>query len=276
MPSQAPSPTPEGTFWSRPLGIWAERHHVGLLTYCPYLSLYWSSKLFWHFRQSEITDFVKWLEANGRTVTVPDCPKGYSVYAADSALGCKADIVIVVDAATTLVWILLGAGYTGLVLVLLRKARDAGITLSFPWAPRYIPHGVDGRPIDRYAGARPPKPPGPPAERPVHLPIPWFLEVGLGIMTTLSVVVFFDILWTLLIQTWAFESPDTPVCQRGGSWFPVYVYEFGGGSQRCDRTWRIVMLAVLYTFNAAVAAAANGLSLVLLQREILYDGFGWA
>lgn len=51
-----------------------------------------------------------------------------------------------------------------------------------------------------------------------------------------------------------------------------YVYEFGDGWKRCDRKRSIIALALMYTFNTLLAAAMNGLSLVLIQREILYDG----
>ena len=192
----------------------------------------------------------------------------------ETALGYMADMALVVDAATPVIWILLAAGYSGLGLILLRKARDAGVTLSLQWGPRYIPRDTRGQPIHRYEGAPPQRPAGPPAERPLHKPIAWWIEAILVVLTGLTTAVFLDILWTLLKQPWSVKWFDIPICSQGSYWFPLYVYRWSRRGEGCDRPWRMIGLALLYAFNALLAGALNGLSLVLLK--ILHDGFPWA
>lgn len=273
MPTTASAPIPEAQLLWFPLGVWVEKHLMGTIVYCVYASVYWSSKLFQRFRMAEVRDYLADQTAAGAQTTA-HCPKGYSDWLDEVVVGCKADIALVTDAAAPVTWTLLGAGSCGLVLVLLRKARDAGITLSLPWAPRAVPVDAGGAPVDRHRGAPGPRPPGPPAERPMHQGIGWWVEASFVFMTGLSLFVFALIVWKLLAQPWNVKGPDIPVCEST-PWAPCYVYHYSSRSRRADSTWRMIVHSLCYAFNSLVAAAMNGLSVVLVRRELLHDGFWW-
>lgn len=278
MPGQMRAAEPEPHLLWFPLGVWAEKQLIGIVTYCVYSSLSLSPKLFRQSRRAEVRDLLRYLEqqGGGARPKIPDCPKGYSVWVDEIALGCMADVALVTDAARPMMWTLLAAGFSGLVLVLLRKARDAGVTLSLPWARRDAGLNARGEAIDRHGRTLMPHPAGPPAQRPLHQHIAWWLEGALVVLTGLSLLVFFDIAWTLFLQPWSVRCPDVPACPPSGSWLPDYVYQYSPRSRRCDRVWRMVLLALTYAFNALVAAAMNGLAVVLVQREIVHDGSPWA
>lgn len=262
MPGPTAVPTPEPQVLWFPLGVWIERFFVGLVTYCLYSSLYFASKLFRPFRLAG----VKKLAGN----RLPEllCPKGYSDWADPPHFGCMADVAQVINAAKPVTWILLGAGFCCLALVLVRKARDAGVTLSLPWvAPETAGESSSNRHPETPGRPSPSRSP----RRPAHAVIPWWIEAALMVMTATSLFVFFLIVWKLIAHPPRLpEHADNPVCDDGQwSVFPKWVYYYTPKTFSCVDSWTLVLLGSLYAFNSLIAAGLNGLALILIRRELL-------
>lgn len=275
MPSDTRAPTPEPLLGSWPLGLIVE---LGLLSFVGnsvYTSLYYTSKLFRHFRLSEIKKQLSDLIPPGAQ-PVGQCPATYSEWIDYPRLGCRADAAHVTERARTVTWILFGAGVSAVGLVLVRKARDAGVTFSLPWAPSHPePSNTSLSSYDRRRGTPGPRPPGPPPHRPEHLRIPWWLEPALTLLAALSVFVFLLIGWKLLTQRGYQEGYGMPKCTPGPFGTPAWVYEYSGRSAQCVDAWWLYLLGFLQMFNAACAAVLNGLAVVLVRKELLHDGWDW-
>lgn len=277
MPTGGRASTPEPRLlWGNPLGVVFELLLMSIIAHCAYMSLFLSSKFFRHFRLAAVRYRLSDLLPPGAT-PAGQCPAGYSEWVDYPYLGCKADAAIAIEVATPVAWTLLGAGVAGVGLVIIRKARDAGVTLSLPWTPGENRDDDEGHTTryDRYRGTPGPRPPGPPPVRPQHQRILWYLEPALTLMAMLSLLVFFRVVWKLLTHPGYTDGYDMPQCRPGPLSTPSWVYEYSHKSATCVDSWRLVLLGAVYALNSLCAAALNGLAVVLVRRELLHDGWDW-
>lgn len=271
MPSSDRAPASEPLLWSWPLGLVVELGLISMVGNCVYTSLYFTSKLFRHFRLAEIK---KQLGDQPSGAQPGQCPSTYSEWVDYPQLGCKADAAIVTERAMAVTWILFGAGVSAVGLVLLRKARDAGVTLSLPWAPSGSEPEARSS-YDRRRGNGGPRPPGPPPHRPEHQRIPWWLEPALTLLTALSLFVFLFIGWKLLTQRGYQEGYGMPKCPPGAFGSPAWAYQYSGRSAVCIDAWWLYGLGFTHMFNALAAVALNGLAVILVRKELRHDGWDW-
>lgn len=261
------------------LGGWVERFLWGMVTYAVYASLVRASDLFRHFRLAEVRERLgARLPQEG--LVEPPCPRGFSEWAerVDPILGCKSDLALAIDAAGPTIYTLLLGAASALGLVRLRKARDAGVTLTLPWQDSGT-EGVRRQAFDNTPGARARLwrlvRPAPPSERPMHPGIPSWIEAALAVLTGLSVFVLLHLVWRMLVQPGQVPEGRGPVCWPGAWSVPQWLHLFNPRTYACDESWKIELLAATHALNALIAATLNALALVLVHREIELDGFTW-
>lgn len=267
----------EHLFHRYPLGVWVEKFLAGMVTYMVYASLVHASDLFRHFRFADVR-FLLSSRMSEEALQQVTCPSGYSAWAErfNPMPGCKADLSLAMDAAEPTIYSLLIAGSAGLVFVLVRKARDAGVTLTLPWdAQRPDLQAFNNTPTSRarlWQLVRP----HPPLVRPLHQGIHRWVETSLVAHIGLSLFVLLHLLWRTLVhprhlpQKW-----ELPVCETAQWWQPQWLHYWSPAAYGCVTSWKIVAQAVLLAFNALVAVGLNTLAWFLLRREIEIDGFTW-